>query len=325
MMLNTQLPAQQPSAIANADGEFAEAVIDGLSAKRKSLPCRFFYDARGSELFEEITQLAEYYPTRAESSILAEHAREMAAGIADGSVLIEFGSGSSRKTEMLLSALPRLRAYIPIDVSSTALDEAKRRLQARFPSLDVWPIVGDFSGPIEIRPDLATCPRTGFFPGSTIGNLGPSEAVDLLVHMRKTLATGGQLIIGVDLKKDPRTLVRAYNDERGMTAEFNLNLLARINREIEPAFDLKGFRHRAIYDPVTGRIEMHLVSVKAQTVALLGRIFYFRAGETIHTENSYKYTVDEFQVLCRKAGWRANRVWTDSAALFSVHEMLSAA
>ena len=304
------------------DDEFESAVLDGLARPQKTLPCRFFYDARGSELFEEITRLPEYYPTRTEAAILAESAREMADGIPDGGVLVEFGSGSSRKTELLLQELPRLRAYIMIDVSKSALDDANNRLAVRFPALDVRPIVADFSYPVALPADLTNNHRTGFFPGSTIGNLNPVEAQRLLRVFRAVLSPGSRLIVGVDLKKDLSTLLPAYNDAAGITAAFNLNLLARINREIAPAFDLDAFGHEAIYNSRDGRIEMHLVSLKDQDVTVGRRRFHFRRGETIHTENSYKYTVRQFQDLARAADWRPSRVWTDENSLFSVHEVV---
>jgi dimethylhistidine N-methyltransferase len=304
------------------DDEFTAAVLDGLSRPQKSLPCRFFYDARGSELFEEITRLPEYYPTRTETAILEAHAAEMAGGVSDGGVLVELGSGSSLKTEILLEKLPQSCAYVPIDVSRAALAGATRRLAARFPRLDVRPIVGDFARPIAFPADLAERQKTGFFPGSTIGNLTPIEAGRLLGVLRTTLSPGGRLIVGVDLKKDTRKLVLAYNDAAGVTAAFNLNLLARINREIGGAFDLDAFRHEAIYNPRDGRIEMHLVSRRKQDVQIGSRRFRFRAGETIHTENSYKYSVRQFQDLARSSGWVPTRVWTDKGNLFSVHELV---
>ena len=304
------------------DDELTSAVTDGLSRPQKTLPCRFFYDARGSELFEEITALPEYYPTRTEAAILEAHAAEMADGVSDGGVLVELGSGSSLKTEIFLAELPRSCAYVPIDVSRSALDGATRRLATRFPELDMRPIVGDFAQPISFPSDLAGRPKTGFFPGSTIGNLTPIEAGRLLAVLRATLSPGGRLIVGVDLKKDASKLVLAYNDAAGVTAAFNLNLLARINREIGPAFDLEAFRHEAIYNPRDGRIEMHLVSRCDQDVRVAGRRFRFRTGETIHTENSYKYSVRQFQDLARSAGWLPRRVWTDASNLFSVHELV---
>jgi dimethylhistidine N-methyltransferase len=306
------------------DEEFARDVIAGLSRPQKTLPCRYFYDARGSELFEEITRLPEYYPTRTEAAILEAHAGEMVDAIPRGGALVEFGSGSSRKTEILLERLPRLGCYVMSDVSASALDDAARRLFRRFPTLDVRAIVGDFSFPVALPGDIAARPKTGFFPGSTVGNFTPAEAQRLLRVLRAVLSPGGRLIVGADLKKDAKTLVAAYNDAAGVTAAFNLNLLARINRELGTAFDLAAFRHEAIYNPRAGRIEMHLVSLRAQEVAVRGRRFRFRAGETIHTENSYKYSIDQFQDLARSAGWQPQRVWTDAASLFSVHELVSA-
>lgn len=323
-MLTPNLRDLLSERFALVDDEFASAVLHGLSRPQKTLPCRFFYDARGSELFEEITRLPEYYPTRTEAAILEVHAAEMAAGVPDGGVLIEFGSGSSRKTETLLRHLMQLRAYVMIDVSDSALQDAKNRLATRFPALDVRPIVADFSYPVALPADLADSHRTGFFPGSTIGNLNPVGAQRLLRAFRGVLSPGSRLLIGVDLKKDLSILLPAYNDAAGVTAAFNLNLLARINREIAPALDLDTFRHEAIYNARDGRIEMHLVSTKNQDVSIAGHTFHFRKGETIHTENSYKYTVPQFQDLARAADWLPHRVWTDEDALFSVHELLCA-
>ena len=230
---------------------------------------------------------------------------------------------AARRSSLLERLAPGV-AYVPIDVSESALQDASSRLSQRFAALDVRPIVGDFSSPVSLLPAISRiAPKTGFFPGSTIGNLAPPEAARLLGAFKSVLSPGGRLIIGVDLKKDARKLVLAYNDTAGVTAAFNLNLLVRINREIEPAFDLTAFRHEAIYDPREGRIEMHLVSSRTQVVDIRGRHFKFRAGETIHTENSYKYSVDQFQELSHSAGWRPARVWTDADNQFSVHELIS--
>jgi len=315
--------ARLPELLPELEGEFALAVFEGLSKPRKTLPCRFFYDARGSELFEEITRLPEYYPTRTEALILLRYADEIVDGIGQDGVLIEFGSGSSAKTEILLDRAPAGIAYVPIDVSETALFSAKRRLKARYPGLHVRPVVGDFSDPIAIESDLASCPRTGFFPGSTIGNLTPAEAGRLLRAFKSSLPAGSRLIIGVDLKKDARKLVLAYNDAAGVTAEFNLNLLVRINRELGSSIDVGSFRHEAIYEPREGRIEMHLVSTLEQVVWISGYPFHFEAGERIHTENSYKYSIGQFQELARSAAWAPNCVWTDQEQQFSVHELVS--
>jgi dimethylhistidine N-methyltransferase len=312
------------STASNQNLEFAASVIGGLSRARKSLPCRFFYDARGSELFEEITRLPEYYPTRTEIAILDANASEIMGGLPNGAVLVEFGSGASRKTEILLArGVRRLRAYVPIDVSDSALEEAKHRLSQQFPELNVCPIVADFARPVALPAHVATASKLGFFPGSTIGNFPPVAARRLLRVMQGILTPGRRLIVGVDLKKDARQLLHAYNDKAGITAAFNLNLLARINRELEGTFDLSGFRHEAIYNPGEGRIEMHLVSIKEQWVRIRGRWFRFGAGETIHTENSYKYSIGQFQDLARGAGWLPGRAWTDNENLFCVHELIS--
>jgi len=308
-----------------ADAEahaFASAALAGLAAPRKTLPCQYFYDARGSALFERITETPEYYPTRTEAMILETHARAIAADTPWGAVLVEFGSGSSRKTEILLAALDGLSAYVPIDVSVSALEDARARLRRRFPRLDVHPIVGDFRADLTLPDGLAARPRLGFFPGSTIGNFAPPEATDLLRSMAARMGAGGRLVIGVDLLKDLSRLLPAYNDAGGITAAFNLNLLARANRELGADFDLAGFAHEAIFNAARGRIEMHLVSKRRQTVSLLGRHFDFHPGETIHTENSHKYSLDEFRGLARGAGWTPRRVWTDDHGLFSVHELV---
>ena len=316
------LAKPQPQELAREqDDEFARAVIYGLSRPQKTLPCRYFYDAHGSNLFERITELAEYYPTRTEAGILAAHAREMTDALPAGGALIEFGSGSSRKTELLLDEFSERAAYVPIDVSPDALAQARARLAQRYPGLDIWPIVGDFSQLPCLPHALKARPKLGFFPGSTIGNLTPADASRLLARFKSLLSSEGRLIIGIDLKKDRAMLERAYNDSSGVTAAFNLNLLARINREIEPAFDLGAFTHAAHYNDREGRIEMHLVSRNDQRFAILGHRFTMRAGETIHTENSYKYSVSQFQALARCSGWKPVRVWTDPDTLFGVHEL----
>jgi len=319
----TRRASRLPALARAGDDDFATAVLDGLSRPQRALPCRFFYDARGSELFEEITRLPEYYPTRTETAILEAHAAQMAEGVPGGGILVEFGSGSSLKTEILLRQLPKLGAYVCVDVSESALSDAGRRLVARFPKLDVRPIVRDFSHPVAFPVDLAERPKTGFFPGSTIGNLTPVEAQRLLRVFRTDLSPDGRLIVGVDLKKDARQLVLAYDDSRGVTAAFNLNLLTRINRELGGTFNLEAFEHQAVYNPRDGRIEMYLQSRCCQEVEVRGRRFAFQAGERIHTENSYKYAISQFQDLARSAGWQPRRVWTDRNDLFSVHELVS--
>jgi dimethylhistidine N-methyltransferase len=301
--------------------DFLEAVLDGLSRPQKSLPSRYFYDARGSELFERITQLPEYYPTRVETELLAAHADSITRGLPSGSVLVEFGSGSSTKTELLLRAFPGDGIYAPIDVSPAALDDARQRLALHFPDLIVWPIMGDFFKLRRLPQALAGRSKLGFFPGSTIGNFTPADASRLLSVFRILLAPNGRLVIGVDLQKDAGVLERAYNDSAGITAEFNLNLIRRINREIAPILDVDAFEHMALYNGREGRIEMHLVSRRDQSFDIGGRRFFLARGETIHTENSYKYTVARFQAVARSAGWMSSQVWIDNDELFSIHEL----
>ena len=304
--------------------DFARAFVSGLSRVPKAIPCRFFYDARGSELFERITRLPEYYPTRAETAILRAHAAEIASLMPREAVMIEFGSGSSLKTELLLERLPRLAAYVPIDISPTALAVAEARLAPRHPHLRIVSLHGDFTDLISLPAEFAGVPKIGFFPGSTIGNFAPDEARVLLGKMAEALGRDGRLVIGVDLKKDREVLLRAYDDAAGVTAAFNLNLLTRANRELNARFDLSAFAHRALYDEEAGRIEMHLESRTSQRVSVLGRMFEFGAGERIHTENSHKYTAAEFQNLASRAGWRADQVWIDPDGLFSVHALVRA-
>jgi dimethylhistidine N-methyltransferase len=299
---------------------FAASVLVGLSQQRKSLPCRYFYDSIGSALFEEITRQPEYYLTTAEIAILEANAAQMLEG--EDAALVELGSGSSLKTEILLERLPRLCAYVPIDVSQSALDEAALRLRRRFPALAIWPLVQDFSRALELPSQLASQSKIGFFPGSTIGNFTPIEAERLLSKIRRALSPA-RLLVGVDLKKDARLLHRAYNDAKGVTAAFNLNLLARINRELDGTFDIEAFQHQAIYEPFEGRIEMRLVSLRDQIVRVGCALFCFARGEAIHTENSYKYTIDRFRRTAVSAGWTPRRVWTDENGFFSVHELVS--
>lgn len=299
---------------------FEADLVDGLSRTQKALPCRYFYDARGSDLFEEITRLPEYYPTRTETAILSRCADEIAARTQPGSVLVEFGSGSSVKTEILLSHMRGVAAYVAIDVSSSALEEARLRLRERFPFLRVDCVVGDF-WTAEIPADLARAPRVGFFPGSTIGNMEPDDAQSLLRRFGRVLGAGSRLIIGVDVIKDPAILVPAYDDKQGVTAAFNLNLLARANRELGADFNLSGFRHAAIWNERMTRIEMRLVSLGDQIVHVAGRAFRFRAGETIHTENSHKWPENVFDRILAGARWRTEDSWRDDDGLFRVLEL----
>ena len=301
------------------DSDFASALFDGLSAPEKSIPCRFLYDAAGSTLFEKITELPEYYPARTETEILRKYASDIALDTPPGAVLIEFGSGSSLKTELLLAKMRDLYAYVPIDISDAALRGARARIEERFPDLRVLPLRGDFAQPIPMLPEVAGRPRLGFFPGSTIGNLENAAAIELLANMARMLGANGRLVIGADLKKDERRLIAAYDDAAGVTAAFNLNLLKRANRELGADFDVSQFDHLAEYDGGRGRIEIYLVSQAEQTVELLGRRFHFAAGERVHTEHSHKYDIEGFQALAARAGWRPVQVWTDRDRLFSVH------
>jgi dimethylhistidine N-methyltransferase len=301
-------------------GGFLEDVLAGLAKPQKELPPKYFYDARGSELFDAICELPEYYLTRIESAIMHDRGADMARHLGPGCALIEFGSGSGRKTRILIEAAAPA-AYLAIDIARTQLEATAAALARDFPALEVTAICADYSSPIAL-PQLAaqgSRRRVIYFPGSTIGNLTPAEARVFLRNARGLAGAGGGLLIGVDLKKDTALLNAAYNDTRGVTAEFNLNLLARINRELGAAFDLSAFRHFAFYNEAQGRIEMHLVSAKAQSVTIGGGVFRFRPDETIHTENSYKYSVSEFQELGRSAGLAPMECWTDPERLFAVH------
>jgi dimethylhistidine N-methyltransferase len=304
---------------ARPGGDFAAAVWQGLSRRTRSIPCRFFYDARGCELFEEITRLPEYYPTRVETALLETHGADIAALAGSGRVLVEFGSGSSRKTSLLLNALDRVPAYIPIDIAAESLKEAAEWLASRHCGLVITPLIADFTATRNLPAIAEDAPRIGFFSGSTIGNLAHAEARNFLANAARLLGAGSLFLIGVDLKKSEEILLAAYNDAPGVTATFNLNLLARINRELEGTFDLSRFAHEAIWNEKAGRIEMYLVSLAEQSVRVSGRAFSFASGERIHTENSHKYSVPEFQALARAAGWRPVKAWTDADNLFSLH------
>ncbi len=308
-----------------AAGEtFLDDVLAGLALARKALPPKYFYDARGCELFEQICELPEYYLTRTELAIMSEHAQAMAKFLGPGCQLIEYGSGSSRKTRLLLEHLePPL--YVPIDIAGEAIRAAATGLAARFPRLNITGVCADYSRPLTL-PEFVGVPirrKAVYFPGSTIGNFTPPEAAGFLKLVRRSVGTGGALLIGVDLKKDKARLDAAYDDAAGVTAAFNLNLLARINRELGGDFQLRRFRHKAFYDEAQGRIEMHIESLAAQLVHVAGQRFRFEPGETIHTEFSCKYGVEEFQALARSAGFAPGETWTDAQALFSVHGMIA--
>jgi L-histidine Nalpha-methyltransferase len=300
---------------------FAEDVIAGLSAKPKWLLAKYFYDATGSELFEQITELPEYYPTRRELAILRDNAGAIAALIPPGAALIEFGAGSSKKARILFAAAPQLAAYVPVDISGEFLLEEARQLRRDVPKLSVWPVAADFTKDFRLPSFVASRAHVGFFPGSTLGNFEPHDAAAFLRHAGRMLGQGSLLILGVDLVKATEVLNAAYNDAAGITAAFNRNLLARMNRELDADFDLDTFSHRAFFNPAHSRIEMHLVSAKRQTVTVAGEKFSFHAGESIHTESSYKYTLESFRALAHEAGWRPLEVWTDADSYFSVHAL----
>jgi L-histidine N-alpha-methyltransferase len=300
----------------------AEALA-GLLAPRKMLPPKLFYDEEGCRLFAAITRLPEYYLTRTELALLPTVATEVARRLAPGAALVEYGASSERKAEIVLDALRDPVAYVPIDVAAAALADVTARLSRRRPALAVLPLAGDFLRPFDLPPTLAGRPRLGFFPGSTIGNLDPPAAVRFLGEARRTLGPGAAFLVGVDLRKDPAVLLPAYDDAQGVTAAFNLNLLRRLNREAGATFDLDAFAHRAIWNDAESRIEMHLESLRNQVVQVAGRMVRFARGETIHTENSYKYAPEAFTALARQAGWRAEAAWADSAGLFSLHLLAS--
>lgn len=301
---------------------FADDVLEALSRQPKKLSPKYFYDVAGSELFEQITVLPEYYPTRVELSILRERATDIRAFIPSGAALVEFGAGSTTKVRLLLDVCD-FAAYVPVDISGDFLNAQAIALRADVPALAVLPVTADFTAPFRLPEAVAAMPKVGFFPGSTLGNFEPHEASAFLRTARDILGDGARMILGVDLEKDERVLAAAYNDASGVTAKFNLNVLVRINRELGGNFDLSGFTHRAIYNRERHRIEMHLISRKAQTVRVLGRGFSFRAGESIHTESSYKYSIDRFRALAAGSGWRTQASWTDTAGMFSVHALVA--
>ena len=298
---------------------FLADVLAGLSAQPKTLPAKYFYDERGSELFEAICELPEYYPTRTELAMLHAFAPDMAARLGTRCEIVEYGSGSGRKTAVLIGALQPV-AYNAIDISGEQLKRAVAALALLFPHVRMAAVCADYSAALEL-PQLgaAKSRRVVYFPGSTIGNFTVREALAFLRNARELAGPGGAMLVGVDLKKDRSLLNAAYNDAQGVTAAFNLNLLRRINRELGADFDLDAFRHRAFYNEPEGRIEMHLVSLRDQRVSVASRVFHLAEGETIHTENSYKYSTDEFQALARDAGFDVGHTWVDSQALFSIH------
>jgi dimethylhistidine N-methyltransferase len=312
-------PAAAGSRPRAADWLLVEEVLAGLRATPKRLSPAYLYDRRGSQLFDAICELPEYYLTRTETGILARFADEMAACIGGRALLLEPGSGSSRKTRLLLDALPDLAAYVPVDISRSHLLAAARAVQAAYPRLEVLPVCADFTQRYNLPAPRSRPARVVlFFPGSTLGNFDPPEAVRLLACMRENAGTGGGLLIGIDLAKDRAILERAYNDTAGVTAAFNLNLLTRLNRELAADFDLACFRHEAVWVAAHSRIEMHLLSLREQTVHLAGQRVQFAAGERLVTEHCHKYTPQSFASQARAAGWVPRRDWTDTDGYFSV-------
>jgi dimethylhistidine N-methyltransferase len=298
---------------------FRADVLAGLSAPAKTLPCKYLYDDRGSRLFDQICELPEYYPTRTELGILRRHVGDMAAALGDGCLVIEYGSGSGLKTPLLLERLRHPAGYVPVDISRDHLLASAATLARRFPQLQVSPVWADFTGDFEV-PATRRVPRRKavFFPGSTIGNFGPTCAIELMQGVARRCGRGGAFLVGVDRRKSKAILEPAYDDAAGVTAAFNKNLLVRINRELGADFDLDQFDHRAVFDEKHSRIEMYLVSRRRQVARLDGRKIRFAAGESICTEYSYKYTLDSFRELARAAGLSVRQVWTDEAGWFSV-------
>jgi len=301
-------------------GSILDDVIAGLTRARKTLPSKYFYDERGCELFEAICRTPEYYVTRTEAALMRNRAVAMARRLGARCALVEYGSGSGHKTRILLKALAPV-AYVPIDIAREQLRNTAAGIARDFPELAVTAVCADYSRALQLPRlgGLRPRRRVVYFPGSTIGNFTPADAAGFLANVRRLVGAGGGLLIGVDLKKDPARLNSAYNDRRGVTAAFNLNLLARINRELGADFVLRAFRHQAFYNEPRGRIEMHLLSLKDQRVSVGGRVIRFRAGESIHTENSCKYSVRGFRTLARDAGFEPVECWTDPEKLFSVH------
>jgi dimethylhistidine N-methyltransferase len=295
----------------DVDPAFRQDVLEGLREVQKAIPARWFYDLEGSELFEQITTLDEYYPTRTEVGLLQRHGPDVGCRVGEGRAVVEFGSGSSLKTPLLMRAIAPA-AYVPLDISGEFLRQSSEALAAKFPELPVLPVEADFTRPVHLPAEIGDLPMLGFFPGSTIGNMVPRVAIDLLRSMRATLGSGSFLLIGFDRVKDVDRLVAAYDDARGVTAAFNLNLIKRINRELDGDMPLSSFRHVARWNPDWSRIEMHLEAVEDVSFTVCGEHFAMSAGETIHTENSHKYTPNQARLLLQAAGWAPVELWTDA-------------
>ncbi|HEV2531745.1 ergothioneine biosynthesis protein EgtB [Phenylobacterium sp.] len=318
MFSGVRLARDGMEARAEADAGFEADVLAGLSRPQKALAPKYFYDAEGSRLFEAITELQEYYPTRTELALLRTHAREIAEVIPDGAALVEFGSGASLKTRVLLDAAPQVATYAPIDISAAALAAASDALARDYPGLTVAPLREDFTRALQLPAAAAGRPVVGFFPGSTIGNFSPEDATRFLAGARRLLGEGATFLVGIDLVKPERELTAAYDDRVGVTAAFNKNLLARMNRELGGDFDLEAFAHKAVWNAAASRIEMHLESLADQEVLVAGGRFSFRKGETLHTENSYKFTIEGFARLAQAAGWKLQREWRSTTPAFAV-------
>lgn len=304
-----------------SNANMEDEIKKGLSQSRKQITSKYFYDQRGSELFEMITKEREYYPTRAELEIFSTHVNEMSEAIGSVHTLIEYGSGSSRKIKALLDSLHTMEEYLPIDISKEFLLQSCNRLSSQFPNLNIKAICGDYTMPL-LLPLESGKKRVIFFPGSTIGNFEPEDAKEFLLQSGDILAEGDGFLIGVDMKKDQAILEEAYNDRNGITAEFNKNVLTRLNVELGADFDVNQFKHIAFYNKDKGRIEMHLQSAIEQTVRIRGEEYHFKKGERIHTENSYKYSVSEFQQLSIQCGFRPLKSWSDKQDMFSVHYLV---
>ena len=302
---------------AGVDIAFRADVHAGLSQRQKAIPARWFYDATGSALFEDITALPEYYPTRSETDLLTRHADAMAAAIGPGRAVVELGSGSSTKTPLLLDAIEPA-AYVPVDISGDFLRDSSEALAVRFPGLSIYPVEADFTQPVRLPREICPLPKLGFFPGSTIGNMVARTAIDLLRGWRTTLGDGSLMLIGIDRIKDVGVLELAYDDPAGVTAAFNLNLLERINRELGGTIPIENFVHRALWDDVHARIEMHLVAACDVEFAVDGRSYAMAKGETIHSENSHKYGDRDANLLLRAGGWTPVATWDDADPAFAL-------
>lgn len=312
-------PPSTPPSTQAPPARFARDVLEGLGQRQRRIPCTYLYDHRGSQLFEQITEVPEYYPARTEIALLRQCAGAIAEAAGPRATLIELGSGSSRKTPLVLSALEQPAAYVPIDLSEQVLAESVAPLAARFPQMAVMPVIADFTELHSLPLPDDRGQRVVFFPGGTIGNLTPEDASRLLERVGRLTGLGTLLVVGVDHTRDPAALVAAYDDRAGVTAAFNKNLLVRINRELAGTFALDGFRHLACFNAAEPRVEMHLVATRAQRVRVLGRTFDFAPGQSIHTENAYKPSLFQFLALAHRAGWAQRQLWMGAAAGYAVH------